>query len=205
MENAPGAKTFLKEGGEEKAGKMHYDVLDRFSDNIMFELAILIGVIHLSLSLLRYANRNWASIVWLLFIIGAYLYFPVYLKSTSIIHFAFGVPKEAGAQNGLYLMIGGLILATALALIQHRLAGILEPMTVIQLFADAMSYLRLYALGLSGAMLISTMNDGSLFYEFCFRRYHHYFWPFSEYYPSHYEWNHSWLASKFFRVVSLQF
>ncbi len=56
-------------------------------------------------------------------------------------------------------MIGGLILATALALIQHRLAGILEPMTVIQLFADAMSYLRLYALGLSGAMLISTMND----------------------------------------------
>ncbi len=155
---------FLKLGTTETHGKISYDILSKFSDNIMFELAILIGVIHLIISLLRYANRNWAAIGWVLFLVGAYLYFPVFLKVNSIIHFVFGVDREAGAQNGLYLMIGGIGLATVFALYKHRLLGILEPMGVIQLFADSMSYLRLYALGLSGAMLTATMIDlaGSL-------------------------------------------
>ncbi len=32
-------------------------------------------------------------------------------------------------------------------------------MNVIQIFADIMSYLRLYALGLSGALVVSTLNE----------------------------------------------
>lgn len=32
-------------------------------------------------------------------------------------------------------------------------------MNVIQIFADSMSYLRLYALGLSGALVVSTMTE----------------------------------------------
>ena len=56
-------------------------------------------------------------------------------------------------------MAGGLGLAFALSLIQHRLKGLLEPMTVIQIFADTMSYLRIYALSLAGAMVSATINE----------------------------------------------
>ncbi len=150
---------FLKEGKVEKEGKISYEILDQFSNHILFELAILIGVVHLMLSLLRYVNRNLASAGWVLFLIGAYLYFPYFLHVNSMIHYVLGVNPEEGSRNGLYLMFGGMGLATVIALIKHRLLGLLEPMQVIQIFADTMSYLRLYALGLSGAMLISTMND----------------------------------------------
>jgi|688.fasta_scaffold01000_25 V/A-type H+-transporting ATPase subunit I len=156
---ATNAKEFLEKGVVQHHGHPEHEILNKFSDNIMFELAILIGVIHLIISMLRYAKRTWTAFGWVLFLIGAYLYFPVFLGVNSIIHFVLGVNREAGAQAGLYLMFGGMALATILALIKHRFLGILEPMAVIQVFADTMSYLRLYALGLSGAMLTATMLD----------------------------------------------
>ncbi|HEY5259969.1 MAG TPA: V-type ATP synthase subunit I, partial [Rhabdochlamydiaceae bacterium] len=44
------------------------------------------------------------------------------------------------------------------ALIQKKWAGFLEIMNLIQIFADVLSYLRLYALALAGAMMASTFN-----------------------------------------------
>jgi V/A-type H+/Na+-transporting ATPase subunit I len=144
---------------KEKNGKPDYEIYNTFSDNVMFELAIFIGIIHISLSMLRYLNRNWASLGWLIAIVGAYLYFPGYLHATSLIHYIFGVNPETAPKLGLYLLGGGIALATIIALYKHKLLGILEPMTSIQIFSDSMSYLRLYALGLSGAMLSSTINE----------------------------------------------
>ncbi len=60
---------------------------------------------------------------------------------------------------GLYLLIGGIIVATVIAIIQHKWLGLLEPAHAIQVFADVMSYLRLYALGLAGAIVAITIND----------------------------------------------
>lgn len=149
---------FLQTATIVKEGRVEHPMYFKFYDNILFEIALMVGVIHIMISLLRYIDRNWSAIGWVIFMIGAYLYIPHYLNATSIIHFAFGVPKSI-ATDGLYLIIGGISLAFILGLIQHRLKGLLEPMTVIQIFADTMSYLRIYALSLAGAMVSATINE----------------------------------------------
>lgn len=158
LKNAKTPEEFLQNATVVKEGKVEHPMYFKFYDNILFEIALMVGVIHIIISLLRYIDRNWSAIGWVIFIIGAYLYVPHYLNVTSIIHFAFGIPKSV-AEDGLYLVVGGISLAFILGLIQHRLKGLLEPMTVIQIFADAMSYLRIYALALAGAMVSATIND----------------------------------------------
>ncbi len=114
------------------------------------ELALLIGCIHVILSLGRYLFRNWPAIGWILFIIGAYLAIPKFLNATSIIHFAFGVDPETAPKTGEHLMYVGLTLAIVLSLIKNKIVGLLEATNVIQIFSDILSYLRLYALGSFG-------------------------------------------------------
>ena len=80
--------------------------------------------------------------------VGAYLYFPLILKATSMIHFLGLVDKTTGEQIGLQIIYTGIAVAMFLALVQKRLKGIGEATTLIQVFADVLSYLRLYALGL---------------------------------------------------------
>lgn len=149
---------FVFEGVKTVNEKQVYELYNSFADNIMFELAILIGLIHMVISMLRYAKRNPVNWGWILFIIGAYLYFPDFLGVNTILQFVFGVPHSA-AQEGLYLMFAGMGLATALAIYKHKLLGLLEPTAVIQIFGDSMSYLRLYALGLAGSLMTATMLD----------------------------------------------
>ncbi len=150
---------FLKSGQVESKGKISYEILEKYSDNILFELALFIGVVHIILSLLRYSGRNWPSFGWVLFLIGAYFYLPGFLDATSMIHFVFGIDKTYAAESGLYLIGAGIVIATLLAVFKHKWLGLFEPTNVLQLFADAMSYLRLYALGLSGAMLTATFLE----------------------------------------------
>jgi len=150
---------FLKEGYVIKDGKKSYEVLSSYSDAILLELALFIGVVHLSLGLLRYARRNWAAIGWVCFLIGSYLYFPYYLEQPSMLNYAFGVPFERGAQAGLHLIEIGIPLAVVLAVWKHGWLGLTEATAVMQIFADTLSYLRLYALGLAGAIMASTIND----------------------------------------------
>lgn len=160
LREAKTSQEFLHNATVVKEGKVEveYPMYFKFYDNVLFEIALMVGVVHIIISLLRYLDRNWSAIGWVIFMIGAYLYAPHYLNATSIVHFAFGIPKNV-ANNGLYLMIGGISLAFILGLIQHRLKGLLEPMTVIQIFADTMSYLRIYALSLAGAMVSATINE----------------------------------------------
>lgn len=134
-------------------------ILNKLTDNVMFELALFIGVIHLIVSFLRYSKRNWHNIGWVVFLIGAYLYFPAYLRTPSLLNFVGGINLETGGWIGLYLMGGGLFFAWGLAIIRNGWTGIFEIMTVIQVFADTLSYLRLYALGLAGAIVGSTANE----------------------------------------------
>lgn len=159
LESVKDPSAFLKEGFKEKKGHTAYVVQEKFADNVMFELALFIGVVHLIISILRNLYRNIGGLGWIFVIIGAYLYIPHYLNATSLIHYLFGVSKATAPENGVYLMIGGLSFSTAYALYKHKIMGALEPMHGIQIFSDVMSYLRLYALGLSGAMLGGVIND----------------------------------------------
>lgn len=136
-----------------------HPIMVRLTDNIFFELAIFIGVIHVIFSLARYMQRNWHAAGWIAFLIGAYLYFPFYLKTPSLLNYVGGVDLVKGGEFGLHLMIGGIIIACVLAIFRHGVTGIFELATVIQLFADILSYLRLYALGLAGAIVSATIND----------------------------------------------
>lgn len=136
-----------------------YVILNRLTDNIMFELALFVGVVHLIISLLRYVGRNWHNIGWVGFLIGAYLYFPSYLKTPSFLNFVGGIDLVKGGEVGFQLMLVGIGVAWVLSIIRHGWTGIFEIMVLIQIFADTLSYLRLYALGLAGAIVASTINE----------------------------------------------
>ncbi len=141
-------------------GQEQFVMLDKFTDNIMLEFSVLIGTLHVILGLLRYLLRSWANAGWALFMVGAYLFFPVaILDASSMLHFALGIPKAGGAHIGELLLYGGIGLAVVLAIVQKRLEGVTEITNIIQVFADVLSYLRLYALGLAGGIMSSTFND----------------------------------------------
>lgn len=159
LKNTKDPHEWVANGVDEKNGHMEYAIYSKFSDNIMMELALMVGVIHVILSFLRYLDRNWSGLGWIVFLAGCYLYVPHYLHATSIINFVFGITNESAIVDGLFLIGFGAGLAMLLALIQHRLGGILEGMNVIQIFGDVLSYLRLYALALSGSLVMATIND----------------------------------------------
>lgn len=144
---------------EIKNGKTTYKMLEDFNDNILLEISLLIGVLHIAISLFRYSLRNWANIGWILFLAGGYLYFPRILDALSFTQFIFGMSEAAASTYGIQLLFIGIGLAIVLALIQRGFKGISEGMNLIRVTADVLSYLRLYALALAGAMLARTFND----------------------------------------------
>lgn len=149
---------FVSFSSTKKSGK-DYVILNRLTDNIMFELALFVGVVHLLLSLARYSLRNWNNIGWIIFLIGAYLYFPFYLQVPSLLNFVGGVDLAQGGAVGFQMMFIGIGIAWVLSIIKHGWVGLFEVVTLIQVFADTLSYLRLYALGLAGAIVASTINE----------------------------------------------
>jgi V/A-type H+-transporting ATPase subunit I len=142
-----------------KGNRTTYDMLGEFANNIILEFSLLVGVIHIALSLLRYSVRNWASIGWMGFLFGGYLYFPSMLNATSLVHFWLGVDKTQAAEVGIQLLYGGVGFAVLAALIQRRLSGLTEILNAVQVFADVLSYLRLYALALAASIMAETFND----------------------------------------------
>lgn len=150
---------FLQKGTKvEEDGKIKYALYDEFRDGIFMELALIIGVIHICLSLLKHIPRHYAGIGWVFAIIGGYLYFPQMLGATSIPHFLGWLPRHTAFEMGLQLLLGGSALAIILSFIQNRFMGLVEITKPIEIFADILSYLRLYALGLAGMILAETFN-----------------------------------------------
>lgn len=159
IKDAKTGEEVLKYGVKIVNGKEKHEVANRLNDGIMLEIALLVGLVHVSISFIRYLDRNWSGFGWILFLIGCYLYFPSYLKTISMTNYIFGVSVVEAANGGLVLIYLGLGLAFLLAIIKHKLFGLLEIMNVIQVFGDILSYLRLYALGLAGAIVMATINE----------------------------------------------
>lgn len=134
-------------------------VISRFADNVLFEMALFIGVLHLILSCLRYVGKNISLAGWAVFLAGGYLYFGAYLQQATFMNFVFGIPIHIGREIGFALLMGGLAFAWISAVFKHGLRGLEEGTKVIQIFADTLSYLRLYALGLAGAIVGATFNE----------------------------------------------
>jgi len=158
LKEATSAKEFLY-GLPGSATQENEQMASKFGDNLTMELALFVGSIHLILGMVRYLGRNLVGAGWIAFIIGAYLYIPYYLGATSLVTFAFGIDHVQGAEFGLHLLFGGIVFAVIVAIIKQGILGIFEVMTSIQIFSDVLSYLRIYALGLAGAIMSSTIND----------------------------------------------
>jgi V/A-type H+-transporting ATPase subunit I len=152
---------FMYRASTASGGSVTPELINKFSDNIMMELALFIGTLHILISMLRYLPRNWTFLGWIPFVIGGYLYIPYYLDATSLIHFVFGFDSAAAAKVGLDLIYGGLALAVVISIFKNKWLGLTEVMTSIQIFSDILSYLRLYALGLAGAIVTSVINEAA--------------------------------------------
>jgi V/A-type H+-transporting ATPase subunit I len=150
---------FLVKGTRIEDGSVKYAILDEFCGNILLEFSLMMGVFHISLSFLRYLFRNWTGLGWIVFMIGGYLYFPSMLDATSILNFMGWITKSTATAIGQPMLYAGLILVLTLAILQGRRWGALHELTnAVQVFADVLSYLRLYALALAGMIMASTFN-----------------------------------------------
>jgi V/A-type H+-transporting ATPase subunit I len=146
-------------------------ILDAQSQSLMMPLTILIGVIHLSIAnvvtawLLRGRATALASLGWVAVMAGATM--------AGMATFVDISQEAAGwmTQAGTGLLVGGLMAVFLFSsqrplfsrnLKDHlmRVVDGLQGLTGISgLFGDVLSYLRLFALGLSSAKLSQTFND----------------------------------------------
>ncbi len=140
-------------------GKRTSPVITEFSDNILLEFSLVVGIVHISLALLRYLRRNWANVGWVVFLVGGYLFFPSLLRATSIVNFLDIVDKQTAKAFGEQLIYIGIGISLVLAVIQKGLSGIKELMNLVQVFSDVLSYVRLYALALASAIMAATFNE----------------------------------------------
>ncbi len=134
-------------------------MIETFTLNILMEFALLVGVLHIILSLCRSVKSHYANLGWITFMIGGYLFLPSMLKATTLINILNILSKPLATAIGLQMIYIGLGFALIVALIQKGLRGIGEVANIIQFFSDVLSYLRLYALGLAGMLMASTFND----------------------------------------------
>lgn len=141
-----------------QSGNIKYEMLTEYTRSVILELSLMIGVIHLSLAFLRYLRRNWSGIGWIIFMIGGYLYFPSVLKATSLVQALGWVDSETATRVGQEMVYAGIGIAIGLALIRNRWSGLKEIPNLVQIFADVLSYLRLYALALASAIMAETFN-----------------------------------------------
>ncbi|MFZ4773355.1 MAG: V-type ATPase 116kDa subunit family protein [Chlamydiia bacterium] len=151
-------EVFLQGGGKVVDGKVTYALMEDLFFAILFEFALTVGVLHIILSMLRGMRENLSRLGWIVFIIGAYLYCPTYLKTQTIIN-EFGIiSSETASIIGLQFIGIGVAFAIIVAIFKRGVMGIFEVTQAIQVFADVLSYVRLYALGLAGILLAATFN-----------------------------------------------
>ena len=148
-----------------------YAMIDEFNESIFMELAILIGIVHLCFSFLRNLKRAWSGMGWVIFLVGGYLYVPSFLEATSLVNFLGWMSIPTAMVVGKVMMLAGFVLAILLTAIQMGvMSGVGEIFKIIQIFADVLSYLRLYALGLASMIMASTFNglarEAGLFFGF---------------------------------------
>lgn len=150
---------FLEKATRTQNGKIVYTVQENFSDQIFMELSLFIGIIHLSISCLRNIRQNLAGIGWVIAMVGGFLYFPKIIDATSFLNYTDLISKETAYLWGVQMLISGGALALLLAIYQKKWGGLHEIMNVMQVFADVLSYLRLYALALAGMIIAKTFNQ----------------------------------------------
>jgi V/A-type H+-transporting ATPase subunit I len=150
----------LKQATKGSGRQKTFELMNELYDSIFLEIALIVGIFHLSISFLRNLYRNYAGIGWVVALSGGYLYFPKILDASSIAVYTGIIERNSSIILGERLLIGGIALAVFLSIVQARsISGIGSLVKIIEIFADTLSYLRLYALGLASIVLAGTFND----------------------------------------------
>lgn len=159
VSNAEDGHDFLVKTAYLKEGRTKYKALEDFYNSILFELSLVVGILHLTTAFCRWMFRNPTGLGWILFMIGGYLYFPVYLDTTTIANFMGLISKPFAATLGQQLLWLGPAVVLIASLFQgKKWMSIFELTNGIQVFSDVLSYLRLYALALAGMVMAETVN-----------------------------------------------
>lgn len=146
-------------GVKVKDGVQSYALMEDLYNTILMEIAILFGIIHLSISFLRNLYRDWSGIGWILCLWGGYLFFPKVVGAISLVQYLGIMPKALAYGVGQIILYGGLAVALILSLVQQGFSGLNALFKIIEVFADTLSYLRLYALGLASMVMAGTFNQ----------------------------------------------
>ncbi|MBP8082048.1 MAG: hypothetical protein KAZ87_02475 [Spirochaetes bacterium] len=131
-------------------------------DNTM-RVSIIIGMIHISLSLflktlrLIFSEKSFivplSNIAW---IVAIWTYFFFYGNSFA------GIESGQDIQKYILYCCGGVVFLTSsgsLNPLKIFAGGLLGLYNGVQFFSDILSYLRIFALGLSGALIAQTFNN----------------------------------------------
>lgn len=140
-------------------GVAKHEIYDEFIDSALLEISLLIGLIHVCISLLRYSRKSLANLGWIIFAIGGYLYFPSQIDATSMVVYLGIMNASLAFGFGYQMIFIGIGFAVIMSVIQQKLKGLRELEKVVSVFADVLSYLRLYALALASSMMAETFND----------------------------------------------
>lgn len=152
-------ESILRKGAIVKEGELQYELMSSIYDGLLLEIAILVGVVHLSFSFLRNLRRNWAGVGWIASLWGGYFFFPKMLDATTLIYYMGWLSQTTACIVGEQLLYGGIIAAIILSIVQTGFAGFAAVFKIVEVFADTLSYLRLYALGLASMVLAGTFNE----------------------------------------------
>ncbi|MGR3973968.1 MAG: V-type ATP synthase subunit I [Candidatus Rhabdochlamydia sp.] len=162
IEKAASGIQMLEEASTVQKGGRSYPMANEFFGNVILELSLLLGIIHLSLSMMRNIRRHIAGFGWSLLMFGGYFFFPTLLGATTLCQFTGLLSSSVATTVGIECIGVGMGFAVVAAVIQHKMKGMGEALHVVQIIADVLSYLRLYALSLAGAIMASTFNrEGS--------------------------------------------
>ncbi|MBN2435706.1 MAG: hypothetical protein JXK07_10615 [Spirochaetes bacterium] len=131
-------------------------------NSALMKTSVLIGMVHISLSLILKVLRDFSNRVFIK---------PLSNIAWIAIIWAFYFWYSSGAQtSGLLQTTPGLVLTAGLGIVFLTSAGTLHPGKLIvgglggiyngvQFFSDVLSYIRIFALGLSGSLIAVVFND----------------------------------------------
>ncbi len=117
------------------------------------------------------------------------------LHDISIMQFMGWVSIPTAKTLGLQLLYGGVGFALLAAVIQRGLKGLNEIANVVSVFSDVLSYLRLYALSLAGAIMADTFNDGRSGSWTLYRIYYYFNRPHRQYRAELHGRRYPWASS----------
>ncbi|MCK5787624.1 MAG: hypothetical protein KAH32_01320 [Chlamydiia bacterium] len=138
-----------------------YDDYEKVRNSILFEFAILFGCFHLMLGMLINLRKKPENLGWAIVLFGSFFGVSRYMDAVNAYDYLLSGYFGAFIYTiSYYIIYIGVALAISMSMFCNGiLVGFFEITSAIQLFSDVMSYLRLYALGLSGGIMAATFNS----------------------------------------------